>query len=253
MFQNAKSWNKWVNYFTSKGYNCIAESWPLHEGEPKDLRDNVPANLGDLRLQEVIDKYAEIIDAKDANVILIGHSVGGLIVQSLVNSGRGSAGVCINSVAPNKMLSLDWGFFRNSVAIANPLKGDEPFFMTADEFYENFCNTLTLEESDAFYEQTAVHDSRNILRDCMMETGEIDFKKTNKPLLFIGAEKDEIIPPELNEKNAKAYKDGLAEFVQYPDRGHFICGQPGWEEIAGYTEQWLSKQDSLKGMLHVTP
>ena len=45
----------------------------------------------------------------------------------------------------------------------------------------------------------------------------------------------------LNEKNAKAYldKDSISTFKQFPGRGHFICGQPGWDEVAGYVEDWL--------------
>jgi pimeloyl-ACP methyl ester carboxylesterase len=242
MFQNKKSWDGWVKYYTEKGYNCIAESWPYHEGEPEDLRNNVPAGLGDLRLQEVIDKYAALVRSTDPEAILIGHSVGGLIVQSLINMGLGRAGICISSVAPNRMLSLDWGFFRNSMTITNPFKGDEPFYMTPEGFHQNFCNTLSREESDKYYEKTATHDSRNMLRDCLLEAGEIDLDKTNRPLLFISGDKDEIIPAKLDEKNAKAYKEGIAYFREFPDRGHFICGQPRWEEIAAYTSQWLQKQ-----------
>jgi pimeloyl-ACP methyl ester carboxylesterase len=241
MFQNKKSWDKWISYFSAKGYNCVAESWPLHEGEPSDLRKNPPARLGDLRLEEVIDKFSDLVRKTDPNAILIGHSVGGLIVQSLINKGLGSKGICISSVAPNKMLSFDWGFFKNSISIANPFKGDEPFYMTPEGFYESFCNTISEKESDKAYEATALHDSRNVLRDCMMEAGEIDLENTTRHLLFIGGEKDQIVPAALNEKNAKAYPEGLAEFKEFPNRGHFICGQPGWEEIAAYAAHWISK------------
>jgi pimeloyl-ACP methyl ester carboxylesterase len=242
MFQNARSWQYWVAYFTPLGYDCVAESWPLHEGEPEELRNYIPAGLGDLRLEEVVSKFAALVTAKDNNAILIGHSVGGLVVQSLISKGHGSMGICISSVAPNRMLAFDWGFFRNSISIANPFKGDEPFLMTPKGFHQNFCNTMTEAESDEAYARTATHDSRNMLRDCMMADGEIELEKTNKPLLFIGAEQDEIIPPELNEKNAAAYPEGIAEFVMYPGKGHFICGQAGWEQIADQIEKWVQEK-----------
>ena len=250
MFQNEKSWEHWARHFAAKGYNCIVESWPFHEGEPSNLRKNIPAGLGDLRLQEVIDKYAALVRTTDTQAILIGHSVGGLIVQSLINQGLGRAGVCISSVAPNRMLSLDWGFFKNSISIANPFKGDEPFYMTPEGFHDSFCNTMGEAASDTAYEKTATHDSRNVLRDCMMEAGELEPDKTNKPLLFIGGEKDQIIPPDLNEKNAKAYKEGVAEFKEFPNRGHFICGEPGWEEILQYAEHWMEMHAIHTEMAH---
>lgn len=46
MFQNAKSCDRWVNYFSASGYQCIAESWPLHEGEPALLREHTPEGQG---------------------------------------------------------------------------------------------------------------------------------------------------------------------------------------------------------------
>ncbi|HTE34369.1 MAG TPA: alpha/beta fold hydrolase, partial [Chryseolinea sp.] len=244
MFQNAGSWDNWLKYFSNKGYQCIAESWPLHEGEPSELRNDIPPGLGDLRLDEVIDKFTAIVEnatGDDRSIVLVGHSVGGLIVQSLLSKGYGNAGICISSVAPNKMLAFDWGFFRNSISIANPFKGDEPFLMTKQGFHQNFCNTMTRLQSDAAYEKTATHDSRNILRDCMMESGEIDLDNTNKQILFIAGEKDQIIPPELNKKNADAYHQGQASFEEFPNRGHFICNQPGWEEIVDSTFNWIEK------------
>lgn len=248
MFQNAKSWNGWVDYFAAKGYQCIAESWPMHEGEPEALRNNIPDNLGDLRLEEVYEKFVDLI-GQNRDAILIGHSVGGLLVQKLISNGYGSLGVCISSVAPNRMLSLDWGFFKNSISIANPLKGDEPFYMMPDGFHASFCNPLTKDESDKYFHDTVVHDSRNVLRDCMLEPGHIDLEKTTKKLLFIGAEEDEIIPPKLNEKNVAAYPEGIATFHSFPGRGHFICGQPGWEEVARYVLKWIGANEPRKESL----
>ena len=249
MFQNNVSWDPWVTYFTEKGYKCIAESWPLHEGNPADLRRNPPEGLGDLRLEEVVAKYKAIAHREGGNAILIGHSVGGLIVQLLINKGLGSAGVCISSVAPNRMLAFDWGFFKNSVAITNPFKGDEPFYKTPDDFYKTFGNAMAREASDAAFERTATHDSRNILRDCMLGPGDLDLELTTKRLLFIGAEKDEIIPPGLNQRNSEAYSGNLGTFKEYPNRGHFICGQPGWEEIAEYIAAWPPVAKSVEPQL----
>ncbi len=175
---------------------------------------------------------------------MIGHSVGGLVVQRLVNKGLAAAGVAIDSVAPNKMLAFDWGLFRNTLQIANPFAGDKIFEMTPEGFHQNFANTLGEAESHAAWEATATHDSRNVFRDCLGEAGEVDVTLPHVPLLFIGGEKDQIIPPELNEKNAKAYTDetSITVFREFPDRGHFICGEPGWEEVAAYVTAFLEQQ-----------
>lgn len=241
MFQNARSWDNWANYFSRRGFNCVVESWPLHSGSPKDLRTTPPSGIGDLRLTEIIDQYADIVQKQREPVILIGHSVGGLVVQSLLNQGLGTAGVCISSVSPNRMLAFDWGFFKNSISISNPLKGDEPFYMTPEIFHASFCNTMSREDSDHAYEQTAVHDSRNVLRDCMSETGVLDLSKTVSPLLFISGDKDEIIPPQLVEKNVNAYQEGQASMIIVPEKGHWICNESGWNRITDEIYPWIKR------------
>lgn len=125
MFQNPKSWEKWTGFFSAKGFNCVTPAWPLHFGEPSDLRADPPAGLGDLHLADVITSIEAEVHRFDRPV-MIGHSVGGLITQLLNARGLLSAGVAINSVAPNGMIDLDWGFLKNSAIIANPLRAMIP-------------------------------------------------------------------------------------------------------------------------------
>lgn len=241
MFQNPKSWSHWIEFFTERNYNCVAPAWPLHEGDPAALRENPPAGLGDLSLDTVVAAMEAVISVMPEKPIVIGHSVGGLIVQLLSEKNLISGGVCIDSVAPNAMLALDWGFFKNSTLITNPLKGDQPFEMDEQSFHDSFANTMSMEGSNAAFRTYATHDSRNVLRDCMGSGGQIDLDLPHFPLLFIGGEDDQIIPPALNEKNAKAYTDekSITAFKEFKHRSHFICGEPGWEEVATYVYQWL--------------
>lgn len=242
MFQNPVSWAEWIAYFEAQGYHCIAPAWPLHEGSPADLRADPPAGLGDLHLQTIVDQMERLITALPEKPIVIGHSVGGLIVQLLTAKGIVDRGVPIDSVAPNAMLAFDWGFMKNSALIANPFKGNEPFEMDLESFQGAFCNTMSAEATREAYERTATHDSRNVLRDCMGEAGQIDLDLPHAPLLFIGGAEDEIIPADLNEKNARAYTDevSITDFKAFEGRGHWICGQEGWQEVAAYVSEWLN-------------
>ena len=249
MFLNPRSWEPWQHYFQRKGYDCIAPAWPLHSGDPAALRANTPADLGKLSLEAVIEAMKEAAAPYD-NPILIGHSVGGLIVQKLLSQGIGSLGVPICSVAPNRMMSLDWGMLRNIASITNPLKGDELYPMDADGFFQNFGNTMQRPDSDAAYTKYAMPESRNVLRDCLTDAGKIDLDRKHVPLLFISAEKDEIIPPSLCAKNAHAYTDqgSRAAHREFKNRGHFICGQPQWEEVASYIETWIEGQSAAAAL-----
>ena len=162
------------------------------------------------------------------------------------------SGVAISSVAPNRMLAFDWGFFRNSLEITNPIRGDKPFVMTPEGFHQNFANTLSESESNEAYDRLVVHDSRNILRDCMLSSGHIDIERITVPLLFVAGEDDEIIPSDLCQKNAEAYDEAPNEtaFKLFPNRSHFICGESGWEEVARAITEWLELTDHSSASLH---
>ena len=75
----------------------------------------------------------------------------------------------------------------------------------------------------------------------MGEDGQIDVEQPHVPLLFVGAAEDQIIPSSLVRRNAHAYTDerSHSEFVEFSSRGHFICGQNGWEEVALQIAGWL--------------
>lgn len=233
MFQNPQSWEKWIARFEAQGHRCVAPAWPLHEGEPRALRENPPEGLGDLTLADVLASVEGEVRSL-TRPVMIGHSVGGLITQIMASRGLIAAGVAIDSVAPNAMIDLDWGFIKNSTIIANPLMGNAPIEMDAKTFHGAFANTLSEEAAAAEFEATATHDSRNVLRGCMGPDGKVDVDAPHAPLLLIGGEEDQIIPAHLTEKNFKAYTDAgsITEFERFAGRSHYICNEPGWEEVA---------------------
>ena len=201
--------------------------------------------MGELSLDTIYSSIETAVAAMDKPIV-IGHSVGGLIAQKLLAAGLVSKAVGICSVAPNGMLDFDWGFIKNSAIIANPFKGDEPIFMDAETFHGSFANTLSKDAATMAFEETATHDSRNVLRDCMGSSGRIGLDRAHAPLLLIGAEKDEIIPASLVEKNADAYDDagGIVDYSEFTGRSHFICGEPGWEEVAHRVHAWLESNST---------
>jgi len=68
----------------------------------------------------------------------------------------------------------------------------------------------------------------------------VDYKADRAPLLFIGGEKDHIMPPSVNKSNAKHYSKSpaLTEYVEFEGRDHWTCAAPGWEAVADHALAW---------------
>jgi len=224
---------------------CKTVSYPYHEGEPSELRTNIDDNLANVTLSDVVDHITKFLDTLDDNKpILIGHSMGGLLVQILVAQKRASIGVCISPAPPKGILSFKFSFLKANLGTVNPLKGDSVCLPSVEWFHYAFCNTMTIDETRAVYDALVVPESRNIPRSSTKDDGFVDTKQPHVPLLFIAGEKDTIIPMSLVEKEFKSYTDkgSVKELKTFANKTHFICGQKDWEEVADFILSWLSNK-----------
>ncbi len=241
LFVNPDSWAEWKTYFEAQGYKCYIPANPCHEGNPTTLRKQINPNLSKVNFEDVVMNIVKLIDTLPEKPIVIGHSLAGLVVQKLVSMDKVAAGICIDGAAPQGIVTTKWSFWKVNGSVVNPFKGNSVFEPNKKWFHYAFCNTMTREESDIVFDKYVVPESRNIPRGTLKSFAKIDFKKSHKPLLFIAGEKDHCVPASLNLKNFNAYKDtsSIKEFREFKGRGHFICGEPNWQEVADYILNWL--------------
>ena len=242
LFMNPISWESWIEYFKKRGYKCHAPAYPFHEGNPKELRKNVPAELGKTTFGHVINHLSTFIDSLPEKPVLIGHSMGGLAVQKLIEMNKGVAGVCIDSAPPKGIFSFKWSFLKANLSTINPFKGDSVFIPSVDWFHYAFCNTMSLEQTQVEYMKYVVPESRNIARSSIKSEGKINFKIPHPPLLIIAGENDHIVPSSLNRKNYDAYRNNgnKTDYKEFKGRSHYICNQKNWEEVAQFVYNWIS-------------
>jgi len=244
MYMTPWCWEHWIPYFESKGYMCVAPAWPAHDAPVDALRKAHPQPaLGALTLNDVLDGYTHAIQKLDQKPILVGHSLGGLVAQLLLQKELAVAAVAIDSAAPAGVLTLKRPFFKSNWAHINPFVAvDNPIEMTFERFQYAFVNTLPLAEQQAAFDKYVVPESRRVPRDSLLAG--LDFKRPHPPLLFIAGSADHLIPASLNKANHSRYKDGasITDFKEFAGRSHFILGQAGWEEVADYILAWLGKK-----------
>jgi len=243
LFVNPKSWIQWKAFFESKGFTCHTPANPYHSGEPSELREHFNPLLGKVTLEEEVNNIIGVIDNLPEKPILIGHSLGGLVVQKLLSLDKAIAGVCIDGVPPKGIFTLKWSFWESNFPVLNYFKGDTVFEPNKEWFHYAFAHLMKREESDLVFDELVVPESRNVPRGTLGDYAAVDFNKPHHPLLFIAGEMDHIVPAALNLENFHAYTDpsSIKEYVEFQGRTHYICGMTGWEEVADFTLNWIEK------------
>jgi len=91
-----RSWEHWIDYYESKGFQVLAPGYPGFEVEVEELRAD-PQIIVDLTVPKIIGHLEGVLGGLDSKPIIIGHSAGGAFTQVLLDRGYGAAGVALNS------------------------------------------------------------------------------------------------------------------------------------------------------------
>ncbi len=242
-FVSNSGWDQWKTYFEAQGYTTLAPAWPFKDAPAAELRRRHPdQGIASLRLNQVVDYFAGIISSLPEKPILIGHSMGGLITQILLNRGLAAAAIAIHSVPPQGVITTKFSFFK---ATWGPLgfftSTKKSFLMSFEQWQYAFTNGMNLADQKQAYEENVIPESKLISRDGLTSAAKIDFKKAHAPLLFVAGDEDHIMPSSLNYSNYKKYKNdhSVTDFKEFKGRNHFVLGQPTWQENASYILDWI--------------
>jgi pimeloyl-ACP methyl ester carboxylesterase len=247
MYMTPLCWEHWLDYFHARSYLCVAPGWPGRDKPVEALRESHPdPELGQLTLSRIIEHYADLIRTMGEKPILIGHSMGGLVVQLLLQKELAAAGVAIDSAPPQGVITAQWAFIRSNLPHINPFADQrKPIWMSLERFGYAFANTLTPEEQQAAYDRYVVPESRRVPAGALTRLAGIDFRRAHVPLLLVAGSNDHLIPAALNRTNWNRYKraPSITDFKEFAGRAHFIIGQAGWQEVAEYAAGWLEDME----------
>jgi pimeloyl-ACP methyl ester carboxylesterase len=235
LWMTALCWERWVKHYSAKGYSVIAANWPGMDGDIEQLRCD-PSSFATLGLTEVIDHYEQFIRGLESAPIIIGHGVGGLVTQILLDRGWGAAGVAIASAPPKGVLRSVFGNLKLA------LKGRS---LTPQQFHDDFANTFAEAPSIAAFERYVVPAPNRILRQVALASfspsapSTIRFQNDARaPLLLVAGGKDQVAPSSLVKANFDRYRESKADtdYKEFPDQTHFSFL---WETtVADYVLGW---------------
>jgi len=250
MFMTYRCWDAWVARYRARGLDVVALPWPRRDRTVEELnRADPDPQLAKLGFEEVVSHHVEAIRGLTRPPILIGHSMGGLVVQSLLQRGFGHVGVAIDSAPPPGVFTPSVSLLRANWPVVNPfLPSSRPYRMSFPRFQYAFVNGMPPEVQRSVYDAQVVPESLRVPRESRSKAHRIDFTRPHAPLLLTAGSTDHIIPAGLNRKNYDLYRRGSSsnvEFREFEGRNHYgVLGGPQWEEIADFAIDWAERQAS---------
>ncbi len=245
-FVSNSCWDEWRMYFENKGYRTIAPPWQYKNATADELRKRQPndTDLASLTLDQLVDHYADIVKGFTEKPIVIGHSLGGLITQIIVNRDLAAAGVAIHSVPTLGVFPYEFSFLKGgwkSLGLFTSTK--KTYMMSFKDWQYAFVNGMPLEAQKAAYEKYTIPESKTVARGGLTRAAKVDYTKPHAPLLLTSGSEDTIIPAHLNVRNYKKYahNGSVLDYKEFEGRNHFVLGQPIWKEDADYILNWLDK------------
>jgi pimeloyl-ACP methyl ester carboxylesterase len=251
LWLHATSWEPWQDTFREAGYEPVAPGWP---GEPDTVAAAraEPAAVAGKGLDDIVGRYAAVVEALPAKPVLVGHSFGGLIVQRLLGQGLGAAGVAIDAAPIKGVLYLPPSALRVAgIVLRNPLNRNGTTMLTAGQFRYGFGNALGEDESNELYDKYAVPSPAKPLFEAAMANllirspAKVDTGRADRgPLLLIAGGRDHTVPAAVTRATRKLYQksSAITDYREFPDRGHSLAMDHGWAEVAGASLDWLRQQ-----------
>ena len=244
-----RSWEGWIERYEGKGYQVLAPAYPGLEVEVEALREG-PSPIEALTVHAVVEHLEGILDGLASPPIIMGHSFGGTFTQILLDHGYGAAGVAIDSVPTEGIRVVPVSQIRASFPVLrSPANRHRAVGFTEEQWHYAFTNTLSEEDSEKAYERYQIPAPGRFVWDGVLanftpghQDTYVDFRNEERaPLLFIAGGEDNIMPPAVNQSNAKHYRHTKSptDYKEFEGRSHYsVIGGEGWEEVADYALEW---------------
>jgi len=240
-WHGAWCWDRhFLGFFADKGYRSVAMSLRGHGNSP------APRPLRFCSIADFVDDVASVADGLPRRPVLIGHSMGGFVVQKFLESHDAPAAALLASVPPSGVarfllhrLRLHPWLMARTLAVAKSKRcicGTSE--LTREAFFTRSTPGADVDHCAALLGEEYV--GKQILDMLLLNLPRPRLVTT--PVLVMGAADDQVFTQREVRATASAYRTE-AEIVA--DMGHDMMLEPAWPAVAERIHTWLSARDRL--------
>jgi len=236
-------WDNYKNFFESKGYHCITPTLRYHDEKYRDIPDH---QIGTTSLLDYAEDLENEIYQLDQKPILMGHSMGGLLAQILGSRGLAKALVLLTPASPNRIIAFRISVVRSFLrAMMKPRFWRKPMTLTYKGAVYSMMQLIPVEKRKEIYDKL-IPESGHAAFEIgywfldRKHASNVDKAKITCPTLVIAGEQDKLTPPSVVQRVANKYS-AVSTFKKFANHAHWVIGEPGWNEIAEYSSDWMNQ------------
>lgn len=233
-WQGAWCWDRFLEYFSSLGYEAHAISLPGH-GKSSMKR----GSINRYSLQDYLDCMASEIAKVSPKPVLVGHSMGGAIVQKYLETHSLPGAVLLASVPARGLVGGALRLLRRSPwqAIKTALLMDGYALVETPELAAAHLLSVGTSMDLQDFHFHLVPESIRALISILAPS--LHPERVSSPVLVLAGGKDALISLEEGRMTARALN---AKFVLFPEQAHNLMMGPEWRQVASVIHSWVTKE-----------
>jgi pimeloyl-ACP methyl ester carboxylesterase len=235
-WHGAWCWDEYfLPYFASQGYASYALSLRGHGASER------PERFWRMRIADYVADLAAMAGQFDQPPVVIGHAMGGLVMQKYLETHSAPAAVLMAPVPVRGALGATLKVARRHpfrVLQANVSRSLYPVVRTPRLARELLLSPDTPDER-AKALHARMQDEAYLAYLDMMALDLPRPRRVKTPLLVLGAGRDALFTPREVHATARAYR---TEARIIPNMAHDMMLEPGWQDAAYSIMAWLRQQ-----------
>ncbi|OBA58280.1 alpha/beta hydrolase [Mycobacterium sp. 1100029.7] len=226
-----------LDYFADAGYRAVSMSLRGHGTSP------TAKPLPKVSIADYVDDVAAVAGELGGEPVLIGHSVGGFVVQRYLEEHRAPAAVLLGSLPPQGVLGTALRVWRRRPSMTMESWNDPTLlkFLATPALAREYL--FCADTPEAVVESCRQRAGAESIRATMIDptVRRVRTRRVSTPILVLGARYDGFVSPRAVRATARAYRTEAEFFTM----GHNMMLEPGWADVAARIDAWLKSRDFM--------